>query len=234
MWANKNTKNAGYTIVETMIALAVSAALLTSTALLISGQIERYRYRDGMFRLQTLVQSEINNVQTGYFGDAITGSSNDTANSDSRNTDVIIGKRLIFDQADPSIFTSEVIIAEQGVIGPTLVFAWQTRVADSVNNTLPTTAQFRQTVLPSSNIAEIYILYSSAFEGGLFGATASDTSGNFPVKLFVADPPSRAFSQLGNSNAVTACFGNGSDSGSLVFGANNSDFVTLNIIDSNC
>ena len=81
-------KQKGFTIVETMIVLGVTGVLFVSVSLLISGQTERYRYRDSMYRLQQQVQAQINDVQTGQFYKTATGgSSNDT---------VYLGKKVLF------------------------------------------------------------------------------------------------------------------------------------------
>jgi type II secretory pathway pseudopilin PulG len=60
-------KQNGYTIVETMIVLAVTSAMLTATAMLVSGQIARYRFRDATYNSRQAIQSAINDVQSGYF-----------------------------------------------------------------------------------------------------------------------------------------------------------------------
>lgn len=81
-------KQKGFTIVETMIVLGVTGVLFVSVSLLISGQTERYRYRDSMYRLQQQVQAQINDVQSGQFYTAAAGgNSSDT---------VYLGKKVLF------------------------------------------------------------------------------------------------------------------------------------------
>jgi type II secretory pathway pseudopilin PulG len=64
----------GYTIVETLIVLAVTGAMFVVAAVMISGQVSRYQFRDGVLNSQNTVQSVINDVQTGYFSLATSSS----------------------------------------------------------------------------------------------------------------------------------------------------------------
>ncbi|MBP7834829.1 hypothetical protein KA025_01950 [Candidatus Saccharibacteria bacterium] len=74
-------KSKGFTVVETLIVLSVTAVLFVSTSLLIQGQIERYRYRDSIFRTQQTLQTIINDTQNGYFPTLTNGMTTDTGNS---------------------------------------------------------------------------------------------------------------------------------------------------------
>ena len=80
-------ENKGFTIVETLIVLAVSSFLFAIISVSIAGQVQRYRHRDAMYRLQQEVQNVINDVQTGRF--------NVSSNGDSPNT-FLIGKKILF------------------------------------------------------------------------------------------------------------------------------------------
>jgi type II secretory pathway pseudopilin PulG len=94
MWANKNS---GFTIVETLIVLAVSSAIFISTALLIQGQIERYRTRDAAINLEASVRDVFNDVATGYFPGAEAGVTNTNF--------VYAGKQLTFSNDDIDVKT---------------------------------------------------------------------------------------------------------------------------------
>lgn len=67
MRATKNQN--GYTIVETLIVLAVTGVMLTATILLVSDQIARYQFKDSVYNVQQQVQGALNDVQTGYFAE---------------------------------------------------------------------------------------------------------------------------------------------------------------------
>lgn len=63
-------KQGGFTIVETLIVLAITGVMFVATAALVSNQLSRYRYRDSMLRIEEIVRNNINDVQTGYIPDA--------------------------------------------------------------------------------------------------------------------------------------------------------------------
>jgi len=64
----KLTKNQnGYTIVETLIVLAVTGMLFLTTTLLIQGQVEKNRYQDSMRQAQQVLQAAVKDTENGYF-----------------------------------------------------------------------------------------------------------------------------------------------------------------------
>lgn len=93
-------QRAGFTIVETLIVLAVSGVLFISVAALISGQINRYRTRDAVFNLESSVRDVLNDVSTGYYPEVGTNYNCDgTAGTTDRgkNTSCLIaGKKIEF------------------------------------------------------------------------------------------------------------------------------------------
>ena len=82
----KKQENKGFTIVETLIVLAVSSFLFAIISVSISGQVQRYRHRDAMYRLQQDVQNIVNDVQTGRFNIV----------TDGKSDDLLIGKKILF------------------------------------------------------------------------------------------------------------------------------------------
>lgn len=66
----KGRPEAGYTIVETMIFLAVSGALFVSAMLLVNGQQQKAQFSQGVRDIDSRMQDIINNVDTGYYTDA--------------------------------------------------------------------------------------------------------------------------------------------------------------------
>lgn len=105
MWANKNN-NTGFTIVETLIVLAVTGVMFIVTLSLVRGQIDRYQYQSSMRQVQVLIQREINDVQSGYFPEATkkdcTGAV--VATPGTNSTCVIVGKRITFVTATPDFY----------------------------------------------------------------------------------------------------------------------------------
>lgn len=82
----------GFTIVEVMIVLAVSSALLVSGLGLVSGQQRKTEFSQAMGDIETQLKTVINNVETGYYaaGDFKCSSSGGvpsiSAGSDTRGT----------------------------------------------------------------------------------------------------------------------------------------------------
>ena len=60
-------KKHGYTIVEVMIFLAVSGALLVSALLLVGGQQRQTQFNQAVREIENVVQDIINDVSTGYY-----------------------------------------------------------------------------------------------------------------------------------------------------------------------
>lgn len=60
-------KKHGYTIVEVMIFLAVSGALLVSALMLVGGQQRKTEFSQAVREIENVVQDIINDVSTGYY-----------------------------------------------------------------------------------------------------------------------------------------------------------------------
>jgi hypothetical protein len=63
----------GYTIVESMIFLAVTGAILVSAMLLIGGQQRRSEFNTGIRDIQSQINDIINDVSTGYYNNPTAG-----------------------------------------------------------------------------------------------------------------------------------------------------------------
>ena len=104
MWANKKN-DTGFTIVETLIVLAVTGLMFVATLSLVNGQISRYQYQSSMRQLQVLIQREITNVESGYFPEATnkdcSGASVQTGTVGVDTTCVIVGKRISLVKSTP-------------------------------------------------------------------------------------------------------------------------------------
>jgi type II secretory pathway pseudopilin PulG len=66
MWANKKN-NTGFTIVETLIVLAVSGALFVSVATLVAGQVGRNQASQAANSIEIYARDVLNDVATGYY-----------------------------------------------------------------------------------------------------------------------------------------------------------------------
>lgn len=90
------TKKNGYTMTETLIVLAVTAAVFAFTVTILSGQMAKYRFRNSVITFNQMVTDAINDVQVGYFDpinpNDYTGCGPDT---DPGTSDCVYGGKLI-------------------------------------------------------------------------------------------------------------------------------------------
>jgi type II secretory pathway pseudopilin PulG len=111
MWANKKNNNFGFTVVETLIVLAVSSAIFFSVSAMIQGQVSKNKSRDSAYRLQSTVQSVINDVGNGFYPTDgykydCTGARGAAGDNRGTNTNcVLAGKRITFQQNDIKVET---------------------------------------------------------------------------------------------------------------------------------
>lgn len=63
----KRWASGGFTLVESMIVLAVTGVLFVSLAGMVSGQQAKARFKSSMTDITTQIQSQINEVTTGYY-----------------------------------------------------------------------------------------------------------------------------------------------------------------------
>lgn len=249
-------KQTGFTIVETLIVIAVTGALFLSTSLLVSGQISRYHYRSSMFQLQSVIQSQLNSVQSGYFPDSALKKCDDSILDDinllGTSTDcVIVGKKLTLLKEDESPDVGHPTTIKIETIGmDPLKIPLKTSDINEVNTKLkilntqdiviPGGLEYNKGANPTltspvtNNGDEIiiYALYSSAFSTNTNATAAALKSGAQQVTLYAVDltPLPNSVNQVGR----VGCFTDGSRYGSIVFGNSNSGFVTLNVEDPRC
>lgn len=62
-----NTTNAGFTLVETIIVLAVTSALMVAAMGLISGKQASTQFSQGVQEVQSMLQKDMNDVANGYY-----------------------------------------------------------------------------------------------------------------------------------------------------------------------
>ena len=64
-----NRRQQGFTIVESLIVLAITGVLFVSMSVMIQGQIDSYQRRDAMLQLEAVIRSTLNDVSNGYYPD---------------------------------------------------------------------------------------------------------------------------------------------------------------------
>lgn len=244
-------KQTGFTIVETLIVIAVTGALFLSTSILVSGQIARYHYRSSMFQLQSVIQSQFNSVQSGFYPDSdvkdCSGTSIITDDLGKSTTCVIVGKKLTLlkDTSGTSLGHPKTIKIETvGMKTDDLPLSanelTKLKLLNSQDITIPGGLEYNKgafTTLnsPVTNDGDeiiIYALYSSAFSTNTNATGTALKSGTQQVALYAVSltPLPDNVNQVGR----VGCFTDGSRYGSIVFGNSNSGFVTLNVEDPRC
>jgi type II secretory pathway pseudopilin PulG len=106
----------GYTIIEVMIFLVVTATLLISAMAVFNGRQGRTEYVQSARETDQQLLTIINEVATGYFPDQGNFSCStsggrpviDTTTSESQGTNencIFLGKAILFDQANPDVYS---------------------------------------------------------------------------------------------------------------------------------
>lgn len=241
-----NKKQTGFTVVETLIVVAVTGMLFMSTSLLIRGKVAATSYQDSMRQLQQMVQNTINDVENGYL-EAPNGTS---------LSEVVVGKRFWFCEdrftiptsptptycgdSGGSLMRTETVVKDVAATGPP-----PAGLSYSATRTvsLPGNLKFRYFKSIINNNGDVLAGVGSSE----FGAQAdfTDASGYIgtenPSTVVLFNRP--AAYQLGKNNSPDAnpniygrilCF-EGYKMGSLELGsAKSGTTVSLNIEDPRC
>lgn len=126
----RSSHERGFTVIEVLIVLAVTGALFTSAALLISGRQRQTQFNQSIRQIQSQIQQAINEVAIGYYSDAnsfrctatATGPSLTAAGSTDQGTNsgcIFLGKALQFRVAgsDPEQFATYTVAGLQKRVG---------------------------------------------------------------------------------------------------------------------
>ena len=250
----KNKK--GYTVVETLIVLAVTGALFITTALLIQGQVEKNRYQAGMRQLQQMVQQAMRDTENGYFPNA----AGDNANR------VFAGKRIHFCTAGASNNDGS---SRQPCVGRGNTVRTENIYWDPTVTTPPYAGPTFDTDTEVTNGREVYMTYpadiqykkfkksdgswnsSSSGFAVMFSNLNSAESATQAVKLYYPYIDNNDISDGGavrsrgdedlwtlgsqsyHANGMMVCF-EGRENGSLVIGRGGALTVEMNLDDPAC
>jgi type II secretory pathway pseudopilin PulG len=169
----------GYTIVETLIVLAVTGVMFASTVALISGQVAKAQYRDTVFRVNQSIQNIINDVQNGVFNpsDDTCGDRKNIGESDC----VYAGVRVNIDDTGKMTKDYLYLFAANATTTPTQ--AIDLSATGKEVTTLPGYVDYKPKN-PASDLT-FYVLFSnysydSANKGGAQSYTIKYTSGTNP------------------------------------------------------
>lgn len=121
MWRNKNLRlnnNLGYTIIETMIFLAVTSAMFIMAMLFLSGQQSKNEFSTGIRDIQSRLSDVINDASTGYYNNSgnfvcdttspgVPNISPGTADQGSNADCIFLGRAIQFDSSESGNETLE-------------------------------------------------------------------------------------------------------------------------------
>ena len=246
MWAKKN--QTGFTIVETLIVLAVTGVMFLSTVFLVSGQVSKYIYKSSMNSIQTSVRDTMNDVQTGFYPDITTSTTVDCGSTSTAVTDtvsssggsdkcVIAGKRLTFTTDGVTVETLTASANESNPFSSSAHAADVFKVVPGVTDTIkyPGSIEYAGIYSPSSSDttpvatdATFNILYTSFNPN----AVAKFVSGSQSIGFY--NDQFTQMSDVNSGNGRTLCFVDGDRKGSITVGYKGSLTVTMSTDDSIC
>lgn len=202
-WGGEQQSTQGFTIVETMIVLAVTGAMFVVAALAISGRQNRTDFQIGSRNLQIAIQGVINETSSGYYpnnGDftcsagsghnvKITSSGSGSAQGQSTNC-VFGGKVLAFarntaDYSTYSLAGRRVTTTGQEVTSAS--DAWLTAIQQStVSAKLPNAIQYygvRYSSSGSFSNESVVVPFLSSF-GSAYTTSDGQTAGSQSIGLY--------------------------------------------------
>jgi type II secretory pathway pseudopilin PulG len=210
-------KQNGYTIVETLIVLAVTGVMFTTTVILVRGQIARYQFRESVLNSQQAIQDALNDVQTGYFGvvnnASLPGCTDGGSTEPGNSNCVYAGKRI-------QVTTSGNLVATPLVISDSAGSPINAPITNLTLSPNSTTAKL-PTGVDYTRAAEVYVLYNnyeSTTGTEFFGGAQA-------VSTYVNDGGTVRISSSSNEQYV--CVKNGSRTAKLVLGQQGSSTVVL-------
>ena len=183
----KNT--GGFTIVETLIVLAVTGLLFVSAVLLINGRQNKTQFQTAINNLVQQVQQVINETQSGYYAGSNNFSCTSTAgavNLAPGNTVngqcIFVGKVLQFGtRTDPGQLIVYPLVGSRGsnmaIAATNPVAAYD--AANGVDASSVVTMQNGLTPVGSGGSWGMYYNGTPASQTGAMGFIAGDNSGNF-------------------------------------------------------
>lgn len=182
-------KPGGFTIVETLIVLAVTGLLFVSAVLLINGRQARTQFQTSINNLAQQVQQVINETQSGYYTGSNSFSCTSSAGSVTLSAGsavngqcVFVGKVLQFGTAaDPSQLVTYPVVGSKGT-NTTIAATNPVAVYDSASGVDASSVlnmQYGLTPVGSGGSWGMYYNGVAANQTGAMGFLAGDSSGNF-------------------------------------------------------
>jgi hypothetical protein len=220
-------KTKGFTVIETMIFLAVSGFIFISVALMISGQLDRYQSRDAVNQVESVMRGVLNDVSNGYFplvGKKVVSCVAVPGGRPTVNIEAVgTGENRGTQNADVVTGNAGCILAGKSIEFRNNYILIQTLVANGDLNNIPSTTELREIpeleetkelkwgMTHEAPDQKYYILYKNL--------TVTDYAGKFvsgsqDVSIYVATPTIMVdVTNAANNNKI--CFNNGDHQSSL-------------------
>lgn len=199
-------KHKGYTIVETMIALAVSASMIIITLLLISGQIAKQQYRTAVYNTEQALQSVLNDVQLGYLSRESAIPPGTCSGGEGASDCVFAGKRISIDTTAKKINITTLFLENETISPinspPNVLKSIQT---DSIQ--LPGSVDYYVPSYGGGLSNDIYVLFTRYY--GNFGA--SFAGGAQSVASFIEGSGNKIIPQTASTSVRYVCLSNAPD-----------------------
>jgi prepilin-type N-terminal cleavage/methylation domain-containing protein len=214
--------NQGFTIVETLIVLSVSAVLFVSTSVLIRGQVETYRYRNDMASVQQHLQQVIKDTENG---DLSEGSGWGVGDNGCSGTGLGISSNCIINGVKLTFNTQANTIVKVPLVkkigSPDSVFA----ATNSQTYNMPASLKITKVINDDATAASANAIMNVSF-------TATGLVSNAPQNVLLFDGD-------GSSNTTPLSPGkkiciSGVNNGSIVIGKDGSKSVVVNLVDIAC
>jgi type II secretory pathway pseudopilin PulG len=206
MWQNKKLQNNGYTIVESLIFLAVSAIIAIGALTIVSGRQSVAEFREGVSKFEAQIRDIGNDVASGYFPNpgiscnpattplTLTPDINPSQVQGDDDRCVFVGRVIQFNATEIHVYSalgrtyktlSSDPVSDIYEATPTLVATPAVDVTNTIQ--VPSALEIkwvRQTVPASGTLNRAGIAFFSTF-----GNSGSDASGLNSIRAEIAPVP---------------------------------------------
>jgi prepilin-type N-terminal cleavage/methylation domain-containing protein len=214
----------GFTIVETIVVLAVVGVLFVATALSVQGSINSNKQKDAIAQLESGLRSTLNDVTNGKYSSGGTllcdvsatqiiraSISQGTSNLGQGNgkSCVYAGKRIIFSSNSYSVESYATLDTDTNALAHAILVQGSKITTNYING------------MKLKSISKDFYIANQSYGSSLSGSFASGTQ---DVSFYTSLSPTSKV-----SSDITVCFTNTSVISSLVIGANNS--LSTNLVE---
>jgi prepilin-type N-terminal cleavage/methylation domain-containing protein len=216
----------GFTIVETIVVLAVVGVLFVATALSVQGSINSNKQKDAIAQLESGLRSTLNDVTNGKYSSGgslscTTSATRITIASISQGTSnlgqgngkscVYAGKKITFNKKSYSVVSFATLDTDSNALKDAVQVVGSTVTTNYIGG------------MTLKSVSKTFYILNQSYGSSLSGSFASGTQ---DVSFYTSLSPNSKV-----SSDITVCFTNTSVISSLVIGANNS--LSTNLVEQN-